>query len=108
VRSGERSSARSGERSSERSGERGERGGRGTPARLWLLVNGSLQQVRVQTGLDDGTLIEVSGTGLKAGDEVVVNAIRTDTGPAALVSESAQQPRNGQSNRQQSGAGPRF
>jgi hypothetical protein len=70
-------------------------------------VNGSPQQVRVQTGLDDGTLIEVSGTGLKAGDEVVVNAIRTDAAPAALVSESAQQQRNGQSNRQQ-GAGPRF
>jgi HlyD family secretion protein len=81
-------------------------GGRGTPGRLWLLVNGSLQQVRVQTGLDDGTLIEVSGAGLKAGDEVVVNAIRTDAAPAALVSESAQQ-RSGQSNRQQ-GAGPRF
>jgi HlyD family secretion protein len=83
-------------------------GGRGTPARLWLLVNGSLQQVRVQTGLDDGTLIEVTGTGLKAGDEIVVNAIRTDAAPAALVSESAQQPRNGQSSRQQGGAGPRF
>ena len=82
-------------------------GGRGTPARIWLLVNGSLQQMRVQTGLDDGTLVEVSGAGLKAGDEVVVNAIRTDNAPAALVSESAQQPRNGQSNRQ-GGAGPRF
>jgi HlyD family secretion protein len=101
VRSGERADRGEG-------GERGERGGRGTPARLWLLVNGSLQQVRVRTGLDDGTLIEVSGTGLKAGDEVVVNAIRTDAGPAALLSESAQQPRNGQSNRQQGGAGPRF
>jgi hypothetical protein len=70
-------------------------------------VNGSLQQVRVQTGLDDGTLVEVSGAGLKAEDEVVVNAIRTDNAPAALVSESAQQPRNGTSNRQ-GGAGPRF
>jgi HlyD family secretion protein len=83
-------------------------GGRGTPGRLWLLVNGSPRQLRVQTGLDDGTLIEVSGPGLKAGDDVVVNAIRADTAPAALVSESAQQPRNGQSNRQQGGAGPRF
>jgi HlyD family secretion protein len=116
ARSGERSGGRSsaqnpagGEHADHgQRGERGERGGRGTPARLWLLVNGSLQQVRVQTGLDDGTLIEVSGPGLKAGDEVAVNAIRTDTGPAALVSESAQQPRNAQSNRQQGGAGPRF
>jgi HlyD family secretion protein len=126
VRSDVRSDARSGARSDggarpERGehGERGEgagagptrrpgQGGRGTPARIWLLVNGSLQQVRVVTGLDDGTLVEVSGGGLKAGDEVVVNAIRTDTGPAALVSEAAQPPRNGQSNRQQGGAGPRF
>ena len=83
-------------------------GGRGAPARLWLLVNGSLQPVSVRTGLDDGTLIEVSGPGLKAGDAVVVNAIRPDASPAALLSEAPQQPRGGQSTRQQGGAGPRF
>jgi HlyD family secretion protein len=82
--------------------------GRGAPGRLWLLVNGSLRPLRVRTGLDDGTLIEVSGAGLKAGDDVVVNATRTDAGPTALISEAAQQPRTGQSARQQSGAGPRF
>jgi HlyD family secretion protein len=82
-------------------------GGRGAPARLWLLVNGSLQQVSVRTGLDDGTLIEVSGPGLKAGDAVVVNAMRPDAAPAALLSEAAQ-PRGGQGNRPQGGAGPRF
>jgi HlyD family secretion protein len=83
-------------------------GGRGAPARLWLLVNGSLQPVSVRTGLDDGTLIEVSGPGLKAGDAVVVNAIRPDASPAALLSEAPQQPRGGQSTRQQGSAGPRF
>ena len=82
-------------------------GGRGAQARIWLLVNGSLQAVRVRTGLDDGTLIEVSGPGLKAGDAVVVNAVHPDAAPAALLSEAAQPPRGGQSNRQQ-GAGPRF
>jgi HlyD family secretion protein len=79
----------------------------GTPARLWLLVNGKLQQMRVRTGLDDGTLIEVSGPELKAGDEVVVNVVRPNAGPAAVLSEGGQQPRNAQSNRQP-GAGPRF
>jgi hypothetical protein len=32
--------------------------------------------VRVRTGLDDGTLIEVVGENLKLGDVVVVNAVR--------------------------------
>jgi HlyD family secretion protein len=82
-------------------------GGRGAQARLWLLVNGSLQAVRVRTGLDDGTLIEVSGSGLKAGDAVVVNAVHPEASPATLLSEAAQPPRGGQSNRQQ-GPGPRF
>jgi len=63
--------------------------------------------VRVRTGLDDGTLVEVSGPGLKAGDEVVVNVARPAAGPAAVLSESGQQPRNAQSNRQP-GGGPRF
>jgi hypothetical protein len=83
-------------------------GGRGAQARLWLLLNGSLQPVSARTGLDDGTLIEVSGPGLKAGDAVVVNAIRPDASPAALLSEAPQQARGGQSTRQQGGAGPRF
>jgi len=48
-------------------------------ARLWLLVNGALKPVRVHTGLDDGTLIEVSGDELKEGDEVVINAVHADT-----------------------------
>ena len=83
-------------------------GAGGAPARLWLLVNGKLQQVRVRTGLDDGTLVEVSGPGLKAGDEVVVNVLRPNAGPTAVLSEGGQQPRNTQSNRQPGVGGPRF
>jgi HlyD family secretion protein len=83
-------------------------GAGGTAARLWLLVNGKLQQVRVRTGLDDGTLVEVSGAGLKAGDEVVVNVLRPNAGPTAVLSEGGQQPRNAQSNRQPGVGGPRF
>jgi HlyD family secretion protein len=45
-------------------------------AQLWLLRDGKLVSVRVRTGLDDGTLIEVSGEDLKVGDVVVVNAVR--------------------------------
>jgi HlyD family secretion protein len=76
-------------------------------ARIWLLVNGSLQQVRVQTGLDDGVLIEVSGTGLKAGDEVVVNAVRPDAQKIGILAEPGQRAAAGQGSRQNAG-GPRF
>jgi HlyD family secretion protein len=89
-------------------GEARRPGAGGTPTRLWLLVNGKLEQVRVRTGLDDGTLVEVSGPGLKAGDEVVVNAVHPSAGPTAVLSEGGQQPRNAQSNRQPGGGGPRF
>jgi HlyD family secretion protein len=52
-------------------------GGRGGPrARLWVMRDGKLVAVQVRTGLDDGTLIEVSGDDLKEGDLVVVNAVR--------------------------------
>jgi HlyD family secretion protein len=83
-------------------------GAGGTPARLWLLVNGELHPVRVRSGLDDGTLVEVSGQDLKAGDEVVVNVVHPSAGSAAVLSEGGQQPRNAQSNRQPGGGGPRF
>lgn len=54
------------------------RGGRGGAprARLWVMREGKLVPVRVQTGLDDGTLIEVWGSDLHEGDVVVVNAVR--------------------------------
>jgi HlyD family secretion protein len=58
----------------------------GERARIWVLRDGKLVAVRVRTGLDDGTLIEVSGDDLKEGDIVVVNAVRpnasrADAGP---------------------------
>lgn len=67
----------------------GRRAGRSgaSRARLWLLRNGKLVPVRVRTGLDDGTLIEVSGGGLQVGDVVVVNAVRPN--------EPRAQPSNG-------------
>jgi len=40
--------------------------------------DGKLTPVNVRTGLDDGTLIEVISTELKAGDQVVVNAVRPE------------------------------
>jgi hypothetical protein len=45
-------------------------------ARVWVMRNGKLVPVIVRTGLDDGTLIEISSDDIKEGDEVVVNAVR--------------------------------
>ena len=45
-------------------------------ARVWVMRDGKLVPVVVRTGLDDGTLIEISSDDLKEGDEVVVNAVR--------------------------------
>lgn len=45
-------------------------------ARVWVMRDGELTPVRVRTGLDDGTLIEVISSQLKPGDQVVINAIR--------------------------------
>jgi HlyD family secretion protein len=56
----------------------GRSGGPGR-AQLWLFRDGKLVSVRVRTGLDDGTLIEVAGEDLKVGDIVVVNAVRPNT-----------------------------
>jgi HlyD family secretion protein len=70
----------------------GRGGGGGPPGRLWVLENGQLQAVRVRTGLDDGSLIEVAGEGLKAGDAVVVNAVRPDTARATAGTADNQRP----------------
>lgn len=53
--------------------------GRGTAerrGRVWVLSDGRLRPVAVTIGLDDGTLVEVSGKGLAPGDQVVVNEIK--------------------------------
>ncbi len=54
-----------------------------TRAQIWVLRQGQLVPVRVRTGLDDGTLIEVSGPDLQVGDTVVVNAVRPNAPAAA-------------------------
>jgi HlyD family secretion protein len=45
-------------------------------ARVWVLRDGKLVAVRVRTGLDDGTLVEIASDELHVGDLVVVNAVR--------------------------------
>ncbi len=59
--------------------------------RLWVLRDGKLTPIRVRIGLDDGTLVEVSGDDLKPGDEVVVNAVRPNAprGPVSSPAERA-------------------
>jgi HlyD family secretion protein len=65
-------------------GQRPRRQGRrgGPPARVWVLRDGKLVPVNVQTGLDDGTLVEVTSDDLRVGDLVVVNAVRPDDSQA--------------------------
>jgi HlyD family secretion protein len=67
------------------SGRSGASNGR---AQIWLLRDGKLVSVRVHTGLDDGTLIEVAGEDLKVGDLVVVNAVRPNTAPTEVSGEN--------------------
>jgi HlyD family secretion protein len=95
-------------RAREATGERPNRSAaRGPAARIWLLVNGKLHPMRVSTGLDDGVLIEVSGDGLNAGEEVVVNAVRPESAKAPLVAEPGQRTGGSTTPRQNAG-GPRF
>jgi HlyD family secretion protein len=66
----------------------GRPGGASGRAQIWLLRNGKLVAVRVRTGLDDGTLIEVAGEDLKVGDIVVVNAVRPHAATAEPQGEN--------------------
>jgi HlyD family secretion protein len=63
-------------------------GGATGRAQIWLLRDDKLVPVRVRTGLDDGTLIEVSGEDLKAGDVVVVNAVRPEAPPTGSPADN--------------------
>jgi HlyD family secretion protein len=63
-------------------------GAPGGRAQIWLLRDDKLVPVRVRTGLDDGTLIEVSGDDLKVGDVVVVNAVRPNAPAAGSQAEN--------------------
>jgi HlyD family secretion protein len=60
----------------------------GGRAQIWLLRDGKLVSLRVHTGLDDGTLIEVAGEGLKVDDVVVVNAVRPKAPPTEVSGEN--------------------
>src|SRR5580658_5569070 len=83
----------------------GSRPGRGGErARIWVLRDGKLVAVRVRTGLDDGTLIEVSGDDLKEGDIVVVNAVRPNASRADAA-PGANRPGAGNPNPRQGGGG---
>jgi HlyD family secretion protein len=66
----------------------GRPGASGGRAQIWLLRDGKLVSVRVHTGLDDGTLIEVEGEDLKVGDVVVVNAVRPNASPTEVPGEN--------------------
>jgi HlyD family secretion protein len=66
----------------------GRSGASGGRAQIWLLRDGKLVSVRVHTGLDDGTLIEVAGEDLKVGDVVVVNAVRPNAPPPEVSGEN--------------------
>jgi HlyD family secretion protein len=60
----------------------------GARTQIWLLRDGKLVSARVHTGLDDGTLIEVTGEDLKVGDIIVVNAVRPNAQPTEPLGEN--------------------
>ncbi|HTT76402.1 MAG TPA: efflux RND transporter periplasmic adaptor subunit [Candidatus Binataceae bacterium] len=47
-------------------------------ARVWVLNNGRPHPVQIVRGLDDGTNVEVISGGLKEGEEVITDRIRTN------------------------------
>ena len=79
-------------------------------ARIWVMRNGTLTPVTVQTGLDDGTLIEVWSKELKEGDDVVVNAVRPNAPRPGAGDRSPGGGAQGQPNGGRAGAagGPGF
>ena len=80
-----RASGQGREDSKGRSGRTAAAGGR---AQIWVLRDGKLVSERVHTGLDDGTLIEVTGEDLKVGDLIVVNAVRPNAQPTEPLGEN--------------------
>jgi HlyD family secretion protein len=74
-------------------------------ARVWVLRDGKLVAVRVRTGLDDGTLVEVASDELHVGDLVVVNAVRA--GAAQPVGSNDNRP-PGANNQPRGGGGFRL
>jgi len=80
---------------------------RGPPgARVWVLKDGQLAPIPVKVGLDDGTLVEVSGDGLQPGDKVVVSEQHDSETAAPNTTRRTGQ--NQQRRPQVPGGGPRF
>ena len=59
------------------------------PRTVWVLRDGRAVEVPVTTGLDDGTLVEVTGGGLALGDEVITG----ESGGSTRSPGSSSQPR---------------
>jgi len=73
----------------------------GEPATVWQLANGALQQVRVRTGLSDGTTVAILEGSLIEGAQVVTNtttaATATTTTGSPLIPTMPRRPRGGAS-----------
>jgi len=73
----------------------------GEPATVWQLANGALQQVRVRTGLSDGTTVAILEGTLIEGAQVVTNtttaATATTTTGSPLIPTMPRRPRGGAS-----------
>ena len=54
------------------------RGGAGGPRQVWVVKDGQPVAVRVQTGITDGRMTEVSSPELEAGTQVIVDQRATD------------------------------
>jgi HlyD family secretion protein len=78
----------------------------GGGSHAWVLRDGKLVEVHVRTGLDDGTLVEVSGEDLKEGDNVVVNAVRPNA--PRTEEESGNRAGGGNQGQRQGGGGFRL
>lgn len=76
-----------------------EREKKGTPAQarpgvarpqyIYLLHDGKPQRVPVTVGLNDGTNVEIAGEGVRAGDEVIVNEVKSGEQKAGARQRSA-------------------
>jgi HlyD family secretion protein len=82
-------------------------GNRAHRSRVWVLSDaGELRPVPVTTGIDDGSVIEVAGEGLSAGDKVVVNEAGESRGARDRPSAGPGQPQGGGLLRAQGGGRP--
>ena len=57
------------------SGGKGRKGAAAPPRSVWVLVNNQPQEVKVTTGVTDGTYTEITGGNLKEGEPVILAAL---------------------------------